>query len=586
MSSSEELPANLAVRPVILRHLPVLRAAIDRLHIREVLERHLPVDPRSAVSDADCVTLMITNILHGRVALYDTGEWLAGTDADVLLWDGCPSTAFTDDRLGKCLDHIFEVGTDSLFGAVAARFMETQPAGQQMLVPTDTTSLTLHGAYDGVEPRAGAPVPARGHSKDFRPDLKQLIYGMSLHGPTGVPLCASMLDGNTADARANRIHIDKLAQLLPAAADVTIVADCKFVDTTTLGWARRSGFHYVSLLPRTFALRDRLVEELRTSEIPLEEIGRYPGRRKADPEKIYRGVSALRPLDVTDPETGLSESVYHSLVVVWSSSQAALFDDALEGRLKKEQTRFLSAAERLSGHRFGCATDARVEADALAASVDWHTLDVEVVQMTAPAKRTKRGRPRKGEPLPEESFWVARLKGFAVAQETIDRARYHASHFVLVCSRAGDPEWGAKRVLQSYRAQQSIEGHTGFRWLKDAAEVAPVFLKLPHRIAALGMVFLLALMVRNWIEGTLRAKLAESGQSLPDMNDRPTARPSAEAAMRLFALVQGVHVHMDGRLVARQVHRLSADAEKVIVLLGFEPSIYWTPRRKLPKWAG
>ena len=586
MISPEELPASLDVRPVNLRHLPVLRAAIDRLHIREILDRHLPVDPRSAVSDADCATVMITNILHGRVALYDMGEWLAGTDADVLLWEGCPTSGFTDDRLGKCLDHIFEAGTDSLFGAVVERFMADQPACQQMLVPTDTTSLTLHGAYDTVVTRPGAPVPARGHSKDFRPDLKQLVYGMSLHGPTGVPLCASMLDGNTADARANRIHIDKLAQLLPAAADVTIVADCKFVDTTTLGWARRSGFHYVSLLPRTFGLRDRLVEELRTSDIPLEEIGRYPGRLKADPDKVYRGVSALRPLDVTDPQTGVSESIYHTLVMVWSSSQASLFDEALDGRLKKEQTRFLAAAARLSKHRFGCATDAQVEADALVASADWHSLNVEVVQVTAPAKRKTRGRPPKDEAAPTETFWVARLQGFAVASAVIERARYHASHFVLVCSRAADPEWDAKRILQSYRAQQSIEGHTGFRWLKAAADVAPVFLKLPHRIAALGMVFLLALMVRNWMEGTLRAKLAETGQTLPDMNDRPTARPSAEAAMRLFALVQGVHVHIDGRLVARQVHRLSVDAERVIRLLGFEPSIYWTPRRKLPKWAG
>lgn len=86
------------------------------------------------------------------------------------------------------------------------------------------------------------------------------------------------------------------------------------------------------------------------------------------------------------------------------------------------------------------------------------------------------------------------------------------------------------------------------------------------------------------MEGTLRAKLAETGQTLPDMNDRPTAPPSADAAMRLFALVQGVHVHIDGRLVARQVHRLSVDAEGVSMQLEFQPSIYWAPRRRLPKW--
>lgn len=134
--------------------------------------------------------------------------------------------------------------------------------------------------------------------------------------------------------------------------------------------------------------------------------------------------------------------------------------------------------------------------------------------------------------------------------------------------------------------KQAVEGHTGFRWLKDAADVAPLFLKLPHRIAALGHVFLLALMVRNWIEGTLRARLAERGEKLPDMNDRPTSRPSAEAAMRLFALVQGIQVSVDAQIVNRQVHRRTPDAERGLALLDMAPAVDWTPMRKLAKGAG
>jgi transposase len=178
------------------------------------------------------------------------------------------------------------------------------------------------------------------------------------------------------------------------------------------------------------------------------------------------------------------------------------------------------------------------------------------------------------------------LRGFSTREDVIERDRYHASHFVLVSSRVGDPEWTDRRVFESYRAQQAVEGHTGFRWLKDAAEVAPLFLKLPHRIAALGHVFLLALMVRNWIEGTIRAQLAERGETLPDMNDRPTSRPSAEAAMRLFALVQGIQVSVDTHIVKRQIHRLTPVAERVLGLLGMDPSIYWTPRKKLAQVGG
>ena len=67
------IPDSLELRPVVLRHLPLLREAIDRLGIRDVIDDLLPPDRRSEVSDGDCVTLMIANILHGRVALYNMG---------------------------------------------------------------------------------------------------------------------------------------------------------------------------------------------------------------------------------------------------------------------------------------------------------------------------------------------------------------------------------------------------------------------------------------------------------------------------------------------------------------------------------
>jgi transposase len=581
MRSQPELPVNLDLNPVVIGHLPLIRAAIDRLGIRAVIDQFLPQDARSEVSDADCVTLAIANILHGRVALYDMGEWLAGMDVGLLLWEGCPPDAFNDDRLGKCLDHLFDAGTDSIFGAVAERFLSTRPRGEAILVPTDTTTLSLQGAYATPDERPGAPVPARGHSKDFRPDLKQLVYGMSLHGPTGIPLCASMLDGNTADARANRIHIDKLAQLLPAADDVTLVADCKFVDTVTLGWARRSGFHYVSLLPRTYTLRDTLVEEVRVGNVGLSEVGRYSGRLKADPDKVYRATSFVRPLPVSDPESSVQEMLPHRLVVVWSSSQAALFDAALGDRLRKEREAFVAAFARLGAERFDCEADARHALARHAPAPEWHHLEVAVVPVDEQVPRTRRGRPRNDEIREMRRRWRVELQGFQVDDAAVDHDRFHASHFVLVSSRADDPAWTDRRIFEAYRAQHSIEGHTGFRWLKDAAAVAPVFLKLAHRIAALGLVFLLALVVRNWIEGTLRARLAETQGTLPDMNDRPTPRPSAEAAMRLFALVQGVQVRFDGHVTQRQVHRLSPAAEKVLQLLGIPVSVFWEPRVKL-----
>ena len=70
-------------------------------------------------------------------------------------------------------------------------------------------------------------------------------------------------------------------------------------------------------------------------------------------------------------------------------------------------------------------------------------------------------------------------------------------------------------MLSEYRHPHSIECPTGFRWLKGPAAMAPVFLKTPCRIRAMGLVLILALMVRNCIQGTLRTELAERDETLP-----------------------------------------------------------------------
>jgi hypothetical protein len=55
----------------------------------------------------------------------------------------------------------------------------------------DTTSLSFCGA-------GGDRLGAQGHSKDLRPDLKQMILAVVIDSE-GRPICTKMLPGNTAD---------------------------------------------------------------------------------------------------------------------------------------------------------------------------------------------------------------------------------------------------------------------------------------------------------------------------------------------------------------------------------------------------
>ena len=89
----------------------------------------------------------------------------------------------------------------------------------------DTTTLTFEGA-------GGTTLGAHGHSKDHRPDLKQMVLAVVLDG-NGRPLCTEMLPGNTADVTVQLPVVDRLRQRC-AIGRVCVVADRGMISTATI----------------------------------------------------------------------------------------------------------------------------------------------------------------------------------------------------------------------------------------------------------------------------------------------------------------------------------------------------------------
>ena len=544
------LPDDLDLQPAQLAHLPLVRVVIDQLGIDDVLNDRLPKDPRARVSDADCVAVMLLNILQGRVALYQMERFLDHIDTDIVLGTGCPADAFNDARLAAALDHLFDAGTDSILSDVVTGYLRSDRAPPSYTVHADTTTIKLFGRYD-VDPDEGAPTPAFGFSKDHRPDIKQLLFGLSLHGAAGIPLTAAVLDGNTSDTTANRLNIDQLAELLPDEDDVTLVGDSKLVDAVTLGRALDEGFHVISLVPETFKVRRELIEMVRQGSGEPVELARRPGRVKADPDQVYRGCSFVRPMAIDGRTTGRVERELR-FVVVSSDALGRRFDGTLSKKLVAEEKRFMKAFRQLAGTPFTCVADAEKAAAKLRAKLKLHTADLQLVEEEVPVKRSGPGRPRKGEARPTEHQVRLVFEALAPDEALMERARFHARHFVLVTDHVDPGEWSDADVLAAYRHQHLIEGDCGFRWLKNVADVAPVFLKTPRRIAALGLVFVLALMVRNYIQFTIRARLAETGKALPDRKGRPTQHLTTETALMSMSKAAVVLVVLGGRVVQRE----------------------------------
>jgi len=100
----------------------------------------------------------------------------------------------------------------------------------------DTTSLAFEGA-------GGRDLGRRGHSKDKRPDLNQMIVGVVIDGE-GRPICSEMWPGNTADVAVLVPVIDRLRHRF-GIGRVCVVADRGMISKATISALEERGLEYI-----------------------------------------------------------------------------------------------------------------------------------------------------------------------------------------------------------------------------------------------------------------------------------------------------------------------------------------------------
>ena len=114
--------------------------------------------------------------------------------------------------MGHILDALFAAKLNGVFGAVALKALEVSA------IPTpwrhqDTTTMALYGAYEDEPKAPGAPRPAYGHSKDGRPDLKQVLLSLGVSGDGGVPLRMGVRDGKRSESVETPLALEECLSL-------------------------------------------------------------------------------------------------------------------------------------------------------------------------------------------------------------------------------------------------------------------------------------------------------------------------------------------------------------------------------------
>jgi Transposase DDE domain len=168
--------------------------------------------------------------------LYRAMAWL-GEELDAAEGGQAHATPFAPRCVKDQIEEALFARRRDLFSELSIVFM-------------DTTSLCFEGA-------GGETLGQRGHSKDHRPDLMQLILCVVIDA-TGRPICTEIMPGNTADVRILIPMVDRLRHRF-AISRVCIVADRGMISAATLAGLEERGLEYIlGARERT----DRLVREV------------------------------------------------------------------------------------------------------------------------------------------------------------------------------------------------------------------------------------------------------------------------------------------------------------------------------------
>jgi transposase len=552
------------IRPTLrserLGPLPLINYFIERMRLDETLGRHVPSDARCAVPHARALGVLLRSIIVEREPIYRQQETVHGFASGMFGIAAEEMEHLSDDRLGRALDHLFDADRAALLTDVVLA------AGQGFAVKfdefhNDSTTISFCGAYRAASGRKirarTAPAITYGLSKAHRPDLKQLLFILTMSADGNIPVAFRCSDGNTSDSRT---HIETWNTLRSVAGrpDFLYVADSKLCSRENMDYIDRAGGRFVTVLPRSRLEDEEFRKWIQTNTPAWERVWDRPHPRYADGPRdrwyVYRG-----PLPSAEG---------WSVVWIWST--------LLTLRQEAKRRRNIAAAtedlehlrERLAGARTRLRRAADIDFQ-IKAILDKHHVTSYIKVMRTVHEDHIFKQARRGRPGPTTAYRKITKRRYDIAwttdQEAVAYDHKSDGMYPLITNDRG---MSPVQTLQAHKGQPMIEKR--FEQIKTVHEIAPVLLKNEGRIEALFTLYFLALLVQALIERELRlAMKREKIDELPLYPEqRNCARPTTEQILRLFSLAERHQLIQAGKVAQVFEVQFTDLQRQLLTLLG------------------
>jgi transposase len=522
-----------------LRHksqgaLPLVDHFLRQLQLTELLAQ--PIDCPHYVA---ALEVLVKSVLLEPNALYRIEAWTQQLDPAWL-----PAGHFGDDVLARALDRLFAADRASLLTALIIQAVRRFDLDTTQ-IHNDSTSVKFCGAYNHQESKAIQL--SRGFSKDFRPDLKQLVYCLSVAADGAVPIHFKAYSGNQNDDTTHWETWQCLCRII-GRCDFLYVADSKLCVQSTLEQITDQQGRFITTVPRNRVEASAFREQVAAGQVRWEEV--WSRRACRTPRRLERFEAALG-----------SYQLQQRFTIFWyrSSEKSRVDAQDRQGRIAAACKRLLRLNHRGSHDPKTEPTMRRKAENLLERYKVQDLVDFRIELQPGPERSAAR---RKLPTIP-----VLSVTENAAA---IARAQAMDGIFPLVTNT----DLPAAEVLKKYKYQPHLEKRHFLN--KSVLEIAPGFLKKNRRLEALMFVYFIAQLVAALMERTLRQNMRQEGiKAIPILPEgRDSQTPTYAQIQDTFRDRRKHELYEHTNFIKTFTDPLTEIQQTVLRLLEIDPAVY------------
>ena len=503
----------------------VVRLLCERINWSGVIDAIIPWDDARAQIRPSTVLLgLMMNMLVQRTPLYHVEKWAETMPLGLLLGPDVTAEQLNDDACGRALEKLARYG-ETIIATLAVRMRALSAQGSAIL-HSDTTAFSLFGDYPD-DPSAQVRITF-GHSKAHRPDLRQVMLGLTCDAQGNV-LLGQMLDGNQSDKAWHPQWLQTLDQKLPEQLwrHDLYVSDAAVVTPKAVEKLTQLQVRFLGRLPENYKLCSAVKAAAWAQPGQFTDLGSFSPKKHAACYKAQVLSGSLYERDVR-------------CLVVHSDALDARKEKTLQREVAAERDTLQRLKESLATRRFSCHDDAVLAAktDLQQVHLTWHETQLEVQAETILNRRP--GRPKKDAPPPTRQAYRVHLSIGDPDPKALQKERQRRSTFVLVTD---DHSFAVRHLLEAYKGQEHAEH--AFRWMKDHPHLDAFYVHKPDRVAGIGMLLILGLQLVRWMRSLVRSALADQPpRVLPDKRVLPA--PSDRVILEALAPIWLAKIRQPG----------------------------------------